>query len=136
MHFTRKPNGGVITILVKFDNSCVGQAAIQSSKYRTSCSNAVPITKNEAMVLALGKRGSEVTRLQSNLFCRHSFRIPHVHLPSIRTTPSWVGLIVYYKLFEHPKIEGVVQLIDYYNGENLQDKVMIYSAQCFMGIQY
>ncbi len=42
VHFIRKPNGGVITILVKFDNSSVGQVAIQSSKYRTSYSNPVP----------------------------------------------------------------------------------------------
>ncbi len=64
VHFIRKPNGGVITILLKFDNSSVGQVAIQSSKYRTSYSNAVPLTKHEAMFLAMGKRGSEVTRLQ------------------------------------------------------------------------
>ncbi len=60
VHFIRKPNGGVITILVKFDNSSVGQVAIQSSKYRTSYSNAVPLTKHEAMFLAMGKLGYEV----------------------------------------------------------------------------
>ncbi len=38
--------------------------AIQSSKYPTSYSSAVPLTKHEAMFLAMGKRGSEVTRLQ------------------------------------------------------------------------
>ena len=38
--------------------------AIQTSPYRTTFNDAVPLTKHEVVFLAKGKRGSEITRLQ------------------------------------------------------------------------
>ena len=65
VHFVKKPSGvDVIRILVKFDYKSVGRSAIKSSPYRSHYSSAVPLKKHEAMFLAMGKRGSEVTRLQ------------------------------------------------------------------------
>ena len=52
----------VTTVLV--DNPEVGLKAIQSSRYHSAFSSAVPLSKHEATFLAKGKRGSEVTRLQ------------------------------------------------------------------------
>ena len=56
--------GKVTTILVKFDNPEVGSKAKLTSPYRSRFIEAVPIAKHEAILLAKGERGSEVTRLQ------------------------------------------------------------------------
>ena len=64
VHVVTKPDGNVTKILVRFDNPSVGQVAIQSSVYRGTYGNAIPISKYEATFLAKGKRGSEVIRLQ------------------------------------------------------------------------
>lgn len=57
-------NNEVDIILVKFDCDQVGIHAIQTSPFRYSCPNAVPIRKHEVVFMAKGKRGSEITRLQ------------------------------------------------------------------------
>ncbi len=54
----------VSQVLVKFDNPAVGAQTKQSSRYKDRFPNAVPLLKHEAIFLAKGKRGSEVTRLQ------------------------------------------------------------------------
>ena len=54
----------VTKVLVKFDNDQVGLKTIQSSPYRTTFPNAVPIGKHEVMFFAKQKRGSEITRVQ------------------------------------------------------------------------
>ncbi len=54
----------VSQVLVNFDNPAVGAQAKQSSQYKNRFPNAVPLLKLEAIFLAKGKQGSEVTRLQ------------------------------------------------------------------------
>ena len=54
----------VTTVLVKFDNPETGLKAIQTSRYRSGFSSAVPLSKHEVTFLSKGKQGSEVTRLQ------------------------------------------------------------------------
>ena len=51
-------------VLVKFDHPDVGAKAKQSSQFRQTFPNSVPVTKHEAVFRANGKRGSEITRLQ------------------------------------------------------------------------
>ena len=53
----------VTTMLVKFDNNHVGLKAIQSSPYRATYTDAVPIAKYEVVFPAKGKKGSEITCL-------------------------------------------------------------------------
>ena len=50
-------------MLVKFDNNHVGLKAIQSSPYRATYTDAVPIAKYEVVFPAKGKKGSEITCL-------------------------------------------------------------------------
>ena len=54
----------VTTILVKFNNHLLGLKAIQTSPYRTTYRDAVPLAKYEVVFPARGKKGSEITRLQ------------------------------------------------------------------------
>ena len=46
------------------DIDVLGLKAIQTSPYRTTFNDAVPLTKHEVVFLAKGKKGSEITRLQ------------------------------------------------------------------------
>ena len=64
VHFVKNSSNVVSTILVKFDNPNVGKTAIQSSPYRSNYENAVPLSKYEATFLVMGKRGSQVKRMQ------------------------------------------------------------------------
>ena len=64
VHIVTNDTGKVTNILVKFDNPEVGSKAKLTSPYRSRFNEAVPIAKHEAIFLAKGKRGSEVTRLQ------------------------------------------------------------------------
>ena len=62
VHIVANSDNKVTTVFVKFDNTEVGSRAKQSSPYRNRFSNAVPLGKHEAIFLAKGKHGSEVTR--------------------------------------------------------------------------
>ena len=64
VHVVTNTDHAVSNVLVKFDNLQVGSKAIQTSPYRNTYPNAVPLSKYEVMFFAKGKRGSEVTRLQ------------------------------------------------------------------------
>ena len=64
VHIVTNNSNNVTSILVKFDNSRVGLKAIQTSPHRTRFANAVPLSKNEVVFFAKGKRGSEIKRLQ------------------------------------------------------------------------
>ena len=64
VHIVTDSSGEVSTVLVKFDNEQVGLGASQSSQYRGTHPNAVPLSKLEVVFLAKGKRGAEITRLQ------------------------------------------------------------------------
>ena len=64
VHIVTNSNNDVTTVLVKFNNEQVGAKARQSSQYRTTYANAVPLSKVEVVFLAKGKRGAEITRLQ------------------------------------------------------------------------
>ena len=54
----------VIHVLVKFDNEQNGMLARQSSQYRARYPNTVSLSTVEVVLLAKGKRGAEITRLQ------------------------------------------------------------------------
>lgn len=60
MHITTNDSNKVTYVLLKFDNPEVGTKAKQSSHIP----RCFPLVKHEAIFLARGKRGSEVTRLQ------------------------------------------------------------------------
>ena len=64
VHIVSNNDHMVTSVLVKFDNQQVGIKAIQSSPYRNTFPNAVPLNKYEVVFLAKGKQGSEITRLQ------------------------------------------------------------------------
>ena len=64
VHIAKNASDEIHKILVSFDNPSVGKCAIRSSAYRSNYGNAVPLSKHEATFLAMGKRGSEVTRVQ------------------------------------------------------------------------
>ena len=64
VHIVTNSNNDVTTVLVKFDNEQVGVKVCQSSQYRASYPNVVPLKKVEVVFLARGKRGSEITRVQ------------------------------------------------------------------------
>ena len=64
VHVVTSNDCKVIHILINFDNPVVGAKAKQSSQYCHRYSDAVPLKKHEAMFLAKGRRGSEITRLQ------------------------------------------------------------------------
>ena len=64
VHIVTNDTGKVTKILDKFDNPEVRSKAKLTSPYRSRLNEAVPIAKHEAIFLAKGKRGSEVTRLQ------------------------------------------------------------------------
>ena len=49
---------------MKFDNQTVGLKAIQSSPFRTTYQNAVPLIKHEATFLLRGRRGNDIKCLQ------------------------------------------------------------------------
>ncbi len=49
VHVVTKPNGNVVKILVQFDNHSVGLVAIQSSVYRGSHGDAVPISNTRPL---------------------------------------------------------------------------------------
>ena len=63
-HIVTNSDRRVTMILVKFDNPSVGQSVLQSSVHRLAYPDSVPIKKHEATFLAMGKKGSEVTRFQ------------------------------------------------------------------------
>ena len=64
VHIVTNNDNKVTTVLVKFDNNHVGLKAIQSSPYRATYTDAVPIAKYEVVFPAKGKKGSEITHLQ------------------------------------------------------------------------
>ena len=64
VHVVTNIDNRVLTVLVKFDNSRVGLKAIQSSPYRATYTDAVPLAKYEVVFPAKGRKGSEITRLQ------------------------------------------------------------------------
>ena len=64
VHIVTNDTGKVTNILVKFDNPEVGSKAKLTSPYQSRFNEAVPIARHEAIFLAKGKWGSEVTRLQ------------------------------------------------------------------------
>ena len=64
VHVVTNNDNKVTTVLVKFDNSRVGLKAIQSSQYRATYADAVPLAKYEVVFPAKGRKGSEITRLQ------------------------------------------------------------------------
>ena len=64
VHIVTSNDNKVTTVLVKFDNRRVGLKAIQTSPYRTTYSDAIPLAKYEVVFCAKGKRGSEITCLQ------------------------------------------------------------------------
>ncbi len=63
VHIVTDSGNKVINILVKFDSTDVGVKAKHASRF-TNFSDAVPLTRHEAIFLARGKKGSVVTRLQ------------------------------------------------------------------------
>ena len=64
VHIVTNDSSIVTKVLVKFDNQRVGIKAIQTSPYRATFPNAVPLGKHEVVFRAKRKRGSEITRLQ------------------------------------------------------------------------
>ena len=64
VHVVTNNDNKVTTVLVKFDNDHVGLKAIQTSPYRSTYCNAVPIAKYEVVFCAKARKGSEITRLQ------------------------------------------------------------------------
>ena len=72
VHIVTSNDNKVTTVLVKFDNRRVGLKAIQTSPYRTTYSDAVPLAKYEVVFCAKGKRGSEITRLQYTSMGNHN----------------------------------------------------------------
>ena len=64
VYIVTNTNHTVTSVLVKFDNQQVGIKAIQTSPYRGSFPNAVPINKHKTTFHAKHRRGSEITRLQ------------------------------------------------------------------------
>ena len=67
VHIVTNSNNDVTIVLVKFDNEQLGVKVCQSSQYRASYPNVVPLKKVEVVFLARGKRGSEITRVQCPL---------------------------------------------------------------------
>jgi hypothetical protein len=66
VHVVTSNEHKVTHILVKFDNSNAGAKAKQTSHYLHQYSDAVPLKKHEAMFLAKGRRGSEITVYNSH----------------------------------------------------------------------
>ena len=64
VHIVTNDAKQVTHILVKFDDSSVGKNARWSSIYGSIYPDAVILQKYEATFLAMGKKGSEVIRLQ------------------------------------------------------------------------
>ena len=64
VHIVTTDDCKVTHILVKFDHPNVGIKAKQASHFHQMHPTAVPLKKHEAVFLAKGKRGSEITRLQ------------------------------------------------------------------------
>ena len=64
VHIVTGSDNAVTKVLVKFDNPSVGHNASQCNPYNLICDNAVVINWHEAVFLAQGKKGSEVTRVQ------------------------------------------------------------------------
>ena len=56
VHVVTNIDNKVTTVLVKFDNSRVGLKAIQSSQYRATYTNAVPLAKYEVVFPAKSKK--------------------------------------------------------------------------------
>ena len=67
VHVITTTDNKVSKVLIKFDNPHVRLHAIQSSQYYSVYNDAVPLSKHEAIFLAQGRRGSEVTHLQFSL---------------------------------------------------------------------
>lgn len=60
-----KNNAGIVTtILVKFDNTKVGEAAIISSRWRQEFPHGVPIVRHEGQYEKAGKKGAQISRRQ------------------------------------------------------------------------
>ena len=83
VHIVSSNNDTVTHILVKFDHPNVGIKAKQISQFRQRYPTAVPLKKHEAVFLAEGKRGSEITRLQFPLTLAWSTTIHKVSLDQI-----------------------------------------------------
>ena len=64
VHVITTTDNKVSKVLIKFVSPNVGLHAIQSSQHHSVYNNVVPLCKHEAIFLAQGRRGSEVTRLQ------------------------------------------------------------------------
>ena len=64
VHVVTNSSNKVTHILVKFDCSEVGTKAKQSSPFQRMFPEAVPLVRHEAIFLARGRRGSEITRSQ------------------------------------------------------------------------
>ena len=63
VHVATNTDSKVTHVLVKFDNTDVGAKARHATPF-PNYSDAVPLTRHEAVFLAKGKRGSEITRVQ------------------------------------------------------------------------
>ena len=59
-----KNTNKVITILIKFDDSNIGKAAIQASPYKVQYPDSVPILKHTVNFTIKGIKGTEITRNQ------------------------------------------------------------------------
>ena len=64
VHVVTSNDNIVTTVLVKFDNNHVGLKAIQSTPYRSTYTDTVPLAKYEVVFPVKGRKGSEITRLQ------------------------------------------------------------------------
>ena len=86
MHVVTNIDNRVTTVLVKFHNSRVGLKVIQSSPYRATYTDAVPLAKYEVAFRAKGRKGSEITRLQFPLTLAWATTIHKVHLRRLLLT--------------------------------------------------
>ena len=63
-HVITNDKNEVTVILVHFDTTSIGVKCIQTSAYKQSYPNAVPICKHEVQFLARRKKGAEINRIQ------------------------------------------------------------------------
>ena len=60
VHAVTNTDREVTTVLVRFDNNCVGLKAIQSGPCRTTYTDAVPLAKYEVVFPAKGKKAQKL----------------------------------------------------------------------------